>query len=302
MEYILNRDALPRILKSTYGRFDVHPYYIGDGSFQLPQDKILALHYHDTPELGICLRGSGECHIGNRVYHFKAGDIQIIRAFEPHLSNSSSGERASWRYISFNPSKVMRKVGLTDPDAALALIIDGLAFSGIFSQDEYPDLTKAIKRIAERADIKDENTDISVALAIADFFIESKRVSRRLFDENLKSEHFPEGDDYNSIRPALNLISENIDDNKKLCEKELGVSCKMSISTLRRRFLRATGMSPKTYITHMRMAYAEYLLTTTDLSVLDISMRTGYNEISGFNRVFISFFKVSPGKYRKSTP
>ena len=46
-----------------------------------------------------------------------------------------------------------------------------LPFNGIFSPDEYPELTFFIKRILERAETNDEFTDLSVAFNIGEFLI-----------------------------------------------------------------------------------------------------------------------------------
>ncbi len=300
MEYKLSKTELPKFLESTSARFKSSPYSVTPASFKLASGKIETLHYHDTPELGICLSGSGQCQIGKRIYNYKSGDIHIIRAFEPHFSKADKDTESEWRYIAFSPNKLIRRTGFTDPDTLLSILNEGLEFSGVFSPEEYPKLTKAIKKITECSDIKDEITDISVCLSIADFLIESKRTSAKITDNTLKETVFLENNYYKSILPALERISFHIDDNSEISEEKLASSCGMSISTFRRRFIKGAGISPKCYITNTRMSYAEYLLTETNLTVLDIAGRCGYNEISGFNRTFLSFFKTSPSKYRKT--
>ena len=82
-------------------------------------------------------------------------------------------------------------------------------------------------------------------------------------------------------------------------EQVLADLCKMSVSNLRRLFLKCTGLSPKAYIKNTRMSYAEYLIINTDMTVIKIAGEVGYSEVSGFNRTFKATFGMSPTDYRK---
>lgn len=101
------------------------------------------------------------------------------------------------------------------------------------------------------------------------------------------------------IAPALTYIGDHLDDSEGLCEEHLAELCHISVATLRRLFVKHTSYSPKVFITRSRMAYADYLLRKSDLSVLQIAGYVGYNEISGFNRTFKAFFGSSPRRYRR---
>ena len=83
-----------------------------------------------------------------------------------------------------------------------------------------------------------------------------------------------------------------------LAEKNLASLCDMSVSNFRRLFVAETGMSPKAFIIKSRMSYAEYLLKNTNMTILAVSERVGYNGISGFNKAFAETFKMSPNQYR----
>ena len=123
-----------------------------------------------------------------------------------------------------------------------------------------------------------------------------KRIKRKSTRDNLigNAKNY-----YNEIQPAIDFISSNLDDSAGLNENSLAKLLNVSVSTLRRQFKQYTQMNPKEFIIRSRMAYAEYLLRKTKLSVIEVSMRVGYNEVSGFNRTFKTFFNTSPAKYRK---
>ena len=63
-------------------------------------------------------------------------------------------------------------------------------------------------------------------------------------------------------------------------------------------FKKETGTSFRQYVNSLRLDHARKLLSTTDLSVLDISLRCGFNNVTYFNRVFKERFGRTPGQIR----
>jgi len=263
------------------------PYLIGRAQ-SLGSARIRALHEHTAAEAGICLSGSGECRIGSRVYQFRAGCIQIIPSGVPHLACADPNSECRWVWIYFDAVRMMQICGLTDPDGILSLAGEGLTLCGVFTEDEYPALTDAVKSLAACADVRDDKSDLSAALAVGTLLIRCARIGG-----TIPSRSAP------PIQAALDAIAEHPDDAAMLSEPALAARCGMSVSGFRRLFHIHTGLSPKTFIIRSRMAYAEYLLRESDLSIMDIAVRTGYGDISGFSRMFSSFFGVSPGRYRR---
>lgn len=75
----------------------------------------------------------------------------------------------------------------------------------------------------------------------------------------------------------------------------------ISTSQLFRDFKKYSKMSPQQYIKQYRIFYAAHLLSTTDLSISQISSLSGYNDICNFSKQFKSIYKRSPATYRKYT-
>lgn len=69
-------------------------------------------------------------------------------------------------------------------------------------------------------------------------------------------------------------------------------------SYLYRIFMESIGLSPEKYIIKVRMTHAANILKTTDLSVVQVALSTGYRDISHFSNVFKRFFGASPTAYR----
>lgn len=79
---------------------------------------------------------------------------------------------------------------------------------------------------------------------------------------------------------------------------ELAELINVSENTLRREFLRKTGMLPKAYIEQFKLRQAAELLTTSDSPVSQIALRFGYRDYYHFSRRFKMVFGLSPVNYR----
>ncbi len=66
-----------------------------------------------------------------------------------------------------------------------------------------------------------------------------------------------------------------------------------------RLFKKFTNMSVHEYVTEQRIMVAERLLREPDLSIVDVAMKSGFNSLSTFNRIFRASKNCSPSDYRQ---
>ena len=72
----------------------------------------------------------------------------------------------------------------------------------------------------------------------------------------------------------------------------------LSSGHLRYLFKKYKGISPKAYLTEIRMNRAAELLKTTDYTVGEISKSVGYEDALCFSKAFKKIKKLSPYNYR----
>lgn len=77
--------------------------------------------------------------------------------------------------------------------------------------------------------------------------------------------------------------------------KDLGVSPRH----FKRRFKKATGENPLTYLQLLRIENAKHELETTQKTVNEITWGVGYEDINSFRRLFKKHAGMSPTEYRK---
>ena len=90
---------------------------------------------------------------------------------------------------------------------------------------------------------------------------------------------------------ALNFFS-------NLSLNEFARLCARSLSTFKREFTEIYNEPPGRWLMEKRLEYSYYLLQTTDQTVDDICMESGFENLAHFSRVFKNKYGVSPGKLR----
>ena len=68
---------------------------------------------------------------------------------------------------------------------------------------------------------------------------------------------------------------------------------------LGRLFKTKTGVSLDEYINRRRIALAKQILSSTDESIINVSLKVGYNNVSYFNRIFRSYTGRTPSEWRR---
>lgn len=105
---------------------------------------------------------------------------------------------------------------------------------------------------------------------------------------------------YNSplANKIINYVKNNIDNNLKIIY--IANHFHLSPEYLSYHFKSITGMRLKSFINQENIEFSKYLLTSTDLTIIEIAMRWHYTDQSYFSKVFKKYTKMSLAQYRKN--
>ena len=99
------------------------------------------------------------------------------------------------------------------------------------------------------------------------------------------------------IEPAVKYIETNY--NKPISINELSSLCRISRSALFKHFKNNFGVSPVEYKHNIMIQHAIDLLSNTELSIEEISLKVGFVSSNYFRKVFASLTDKTPKELRK---
>lgn len=85
---------------------------------------------------------------------------------------------------------------------------------------------------------------------------------------------------------------------KNLTVAELAQRVNHNQDYFSKQFLIHTGQRPLNYIHQKKIERAQYLITTTNKSFLEIALDTGFSNLPHFSKIFKQIVSLTPGEYR----
>jgi transcriptional regulator GlxA family with amidase domain len=99
------------------------------------------------------------------------------------------------------------------------------------------------------------------------------------------------------VAAAIHLMGQNIDET--IAITEIAVQLKLSVRMLEYLFAQTLGVSPGAYYRRLRLQTARRLVVDTRLRMQEIAIRTGFNSLPSFSRMFKSYYQQSPVECRR---
>lgn len=108
------------------------------------------------------------------------------------------------------------------------------------------------------------------------------------------------GDAHPDLRRAVALMEAHI--AEPLTMPAIADDLGLSQRRLERLFHRHMGVSPVRFSQHLRLQHARVLLTSTTMSIRDVSAACGFNSMTYFSAAFLACFGKRPSDYRQAWP
>ncbi|WP_196593534.1 AraC family transcriptional regulator [Pectinatus sottacetonis] len=240
--------------------------------------------HNDGAEIIIIKNGVGNCSIGGKIYSIKKNDIILINTSVLYSISVKKNKKIDFYiigiknmhikgykrncFINENQSPIISNTEMTFWVQKIVMILEYLLKNGInYNIDEAAQyIMKAVLIVINNCmkDVKSgtEKEKYNIGLRIKEYI----------------DSHYLEEINLTSIAAAL----------------------KINIYYLSHTFKKFIGQTPMKYIINKRIAEAQNLLISTDLTVTEIALKCGYNNSNYFQVVFNNIVGMTPGKYRKN--
>lgn len=253
-------------------------------------------HFHPEVELTHIAKGSGVRFIGDSIEEFNDGDLVLVGSNLPHVWRNAdtyfmedSGLRAEAKVVQFLPQcfgKDFFELLETKPiQKLLNRSARGLKITGATKGK----VVEKLQQLLETTGIY----RITLFLHILDDIAHSDEVVPLSSDGFLKSYHVQNG-------KIIDKIFEFTITNyyRKILIDEVAEAANMSVSNFCRYFKAHTQKTYIQFLNEVRIGFACRMLIENDKSIQQIASDCGFNNLSNFNRQFISLKNQTPKEYR----
>ena len=239
------------------------------------------LHRHDHYEFEFITAGRILHEVNGNCEELTAGSAFALSPADVH------------RFTVLEPVE-LHNVCIYYKDASLSLkkLLNRISFPlvGRLSKEDFLQVNKCfygtIKECESGRDFAEEMMTANVTKFIINIFRGGQSIASK--ENNY---------DFVYVAKALEFIDKNISDSISLSKVANHVN--LTPSYFSRLFTNIVGSGFLKYLTEARISRATDLLSTTELSILDIAYAVGFGSFSSFSRAFKTVCGCTPRKYRK---
>ncbi|MET7900705.1 AraC family transcriptional regulator [Streptomyces sp. NPDC005336] len=246
-------------------------------------------HYHREYELTLITEGLGTRYVGTTVEHYRPGDLVLLGPDLPHTFTSELYDGIA--------------------EAAVVQFRHGFLGEGFFAFPQFRTIAALLSRSARGLRFTPAPADVHGLFAELPR-LDAAAQTLGLLDVLRRLAHTGTGTPITgpgyapapttAVRDRIDSVCRHLQQThtRPVQLTEVAALVHMSPTSFSRFFRRAMGRTLTDYVNQLRVETACSLLTSTRLPVTDIATRSGYQNLSNFNRRFRELKGLRPTEYR----
>lgn len=252
------------------------------------------LHWHTAMEIIMPIRDKYTVVIDETSHTFGPNDIFIIPPGTLHHLIAPPPENLGERLIMLFDYGLINNVNGTDS------LIQSLHPYALIRHDTYPDLSDQLcsylNEISREYDNKMPFTEALIYSLMIRFFV---TIGRANFDACEKFPGITSNKQHEYIEKFMEVckyITNHCTENINI--DDLAGLAGFSKFHFSRLFKQFSGVSCYEYLMQKRIAHAETLLIQPNITITEVAMRSGFQSLSTFNRIFKATKHCTPSEYK----
>lgn len=250
------------------------------------------LHWHNDVEIIVIKKGCGIISVDTEPRAVKAGDIILVRPGQLHSISQHEKDSMEYENILFQSSLLYsadsdpRTVGYFQPYFTLEYKLPWLFDDTCSSHEELSSCIDAIDDLCAKCP---DYYELSVKGHLFHFFY-------LLFSSQGSPVTFSRSKSLDKVKQIVSYIESHY--TEPITVQSAADYMGFSESHFMKFFKQHLHTTFTSYLNSYRLTIAARLLLTEDDSILSISERTGFNNLSYFNRLFKKEYQMPPREYR----
>lgn len=271
-------------------------YAISEGLLCEQKFEICSLHWHNEIEFCLITEGETKFSIDDQEYMFYKNDVIFINKKQIHMRHDTPQYTSSYFGIEVEPNFL----GISELDELFVKfifpIIDGkitvnTLFSGNDKENDF--IVQMLTKISNVLEKKEYSYQLLIRAYIYEIIFWIYKNHKYTVSE-VKKEPLA----IKEIRKIAEYINENF--MRDITIDDLSKVSNLSNDHLIRVFSKYVRQTPISYINSVRLHKAAQLLSDPKMSISEIAMTVGINNISYFSKIFKRQYLKSPSEYRSA--
>lgn len=250
-------------------------------------------HYHPEIELTWIVESHGTRFVGDDLARYGPGDLVLLGPNLPHTWQSEETSRLKKHralYTQFR-SDFLGETFFSTPELASVRRLMESAERGLrFGGKTVPAAGALLEKMVGASGVR----RVTLLLELLDLLAQARSItplSSRAFAPALNRA------DQNRIDSVCRFINERFTEG--VAQPEVARVAHLSVPAFSRFFKRSLGRTFTAYVNELRIGHACQMLIESDKSVAEICYASGFENLSNFNRRFLTLKKTGPRDFRR---
>ena len=248
-------------------------------------------HVHPEHELTLITRGQGTRFVGDHINPFEPGEVVLLAGQVPHTWQSRTREPGQSGAVVIQFAQGFLGPGLFEQAAMQPLLkLLGAAQRGLL-------VTGPVRAaVADRMRAMHVMREAARAIELLAILETLSTCEQLQTLSQTPHSSMPRDEDQRRIDRVLRFLADHAAES--LTQADVASVAHLSPSAFARFFKRMTGRTLTEYLHYLRVGLACQLLMATDLPIIEVGMRSGFNNPANFHRIFRRLRRESPLQFR----
>jgi AraC-like DNA-binding protein/mannose-6-phosphate isomerase-like protein (cupin superfamily) len=286
----------PALLREPMDMPDPHfPIKVNRCSSDRHGQVVFSHHWHEHLEFLYFVSGEATIECGSTVINAKAGDLIVVNSNELHYGISQSDDLFYYALIADISLLHSQSIDAVEAKFITPITQNRLIFQNHITNDEAAIQACMLPLIKELTD-----RELGYELAIKSYLYRLLTILLRKYVHTvLTADGYIERiKNLERFAPIFQYIETHYKED--LSVEQLAGMANLSRFHFSRLFKELSGRTVTEYINATRINKSEFLLHNTPLTISEIAIAIGYQDIYYFSRTFKKYKKLAPSEVRKN--
>jgi AraC-like DNA-binding protein len=269
--------------------------------FLLDRGRHIRMNRHDYFEIFYLHQGEAICHIQDLAIPMLGGGLALVKSGQYHsmrLPAQAVVSRAKCASLYFRPEMIRAAENAREGAEYLTpFLIQKDSFPQVIA--EQPELTREVFSLIKRIHAEMHEKSARAPLAVKTYLkMILLLLVKHYADRDDTAEIFDRRQrDIGQLSPLFDYLETHY--QQPISIESAAAILGLSKSQFMRLFKHVTGQPFVVYLNHFRIAKAQALLETTDLSISEVGLEVGFCNQSYFGSIFRNLSHMTPLQYRR---